>query len=338
MGASCYKSKREEVKVETSPKAGGEAYNNAIFESLYNNNKRDKSRIVDGPASALYSWDEDPIPGVYNTFPGKDKKSNKPVAVTVLDFTTKMTPHQIDALFAIASFKPGSPQIVPSLHRAFFHEKQLTLVCETDGGCAGFAAIAEFGDDPYTEADAICGVIFSVATAMKDLHKQGLVQGDIQSLLLKGTKGGHDGTLAAQVPTYNLCRLAVPKRPVHHKGACAPEILLDNKQPTAQTDAWNLGVLLHVMLVGYPPLQEDEGEAKKQMEELNLPGAKFPFAEHYWRVVSLDARDLVEDLLKTDPAKRMTVSQVLEAPWIEGRVAGSADLEETRRKFADSLQ
>jgi len=336
MGASCYKSKREEADIPTSPKAG-EAYSNAIFDSLYNNAKRDKSRIVDGPASNLYSWSGEPIPGVYNTFIGTDKKSNKPVAITVLDFTAKMTPHQIDALFAIASFKPGSPLSVPSLHCAFFHEKQLTLVSETDGGCAGFAAIAEFGDQPYTEADAISGVIFSVATAMKDLHKQGMVQGDIQGLLLKGTKGGHDGTLAAQVPTYNLCRLASPNRPVHHKGACAPEILLDKKQPTAQTDAWNLGVLLHVMLVGYPPLQEDEQEAKEQMERLR-GGEKFPFAEHYWRDVSEDARDLVEDLLKTDPAKRMTVSQVLEAPWIEGRVAGSADLEETRRKFTDSLQ
>jgi len=342
MGASCYKSTKEEDTVREEAPAAAE-YSNETFAPLFHCTKRDRQRIVGGAPTSLYSWDGEPIPGAYNTYMGKNKKTNKQVVVTVLDFESKITQAQIDALLAMAAFKPRSALCVPSLSHAFFEAKQLTLVSETEGGHAGFQAIANMDKkQPYTEADAISGVIFSVASAMNDLHQQGLVQGDIQGLLLRNTPGGHAGSLAAQVPTYNLSRLAPPARQVEHKGACPPEVLLQDKakpavQLNAQTDAWNLGVLLHMMLVGYPPLQETEADAKIQMEKMK-DGEKFPIAEHYWSDISEHARDLVTDLLTVDTAKRITVAQVLDDPWIGGRVASTVNLEETRIKFVDSLQ
>merc|ERR1712166_883087 len=132
------------------------------------------------------------------------------------------------------------------------------------------------------DEECVAAMFYDVAQAIHDLHRHKLLQANLsfEGLLgehkaLDGAKPDADKTvISVQIPTFGLNTLGGTKpqdvaKAVHHKGACAPEILLDatnSVQPTEETDAWNLGVLLHVMLVGYPPLQEEEKEAKEQME------------------------------------------------------------------------
>merc|ERR1712159_365592 len=100
---------------------------------------------------------------------------------------------------------------------------------------------------------------------MRDLHKHGFVQGslDIGGLRVHGMQDVStqktDSSWEAgkvQIPTFNMSKLVKNSwnKPVW-AGATAPELLLgEESELTTATDVWNMGVILHMLLVGEPPL------------------------------------------------------------------------------------
>merc|ERR1711879_264432 len=64
------------------------------------------------------------------------------------------------------------------------------------------------------------------------------------------------------------------------------------------------------MLSGAPPFDDDEG-LYRQISE-----GKFEFDVPAWSVVSLEAKELVQQLLKVNPRERLTIQQALEHPWL----------------------
>ena len=76
-------------------------------------------------------------------------------------------------------------------------------------------------------------------------------------------------------------------------------------------DLWSLGVVLHIMLVGYPPFN---GENTKDIF-IKIERQKLVLDPESWNSVSRTARDLVKRLLVKDPSKRLKISQALIHPW-----------------------
>lgn len=71
-------------------------------------------------------------------------------------------------------------------------------------------------------------------------------------------------------------------------------------------------MICYVLLAGYPPF---DGETDKDIEKAILKG-DFSFKGKVWRVVSDDAMDFIEYLLKYDPRKRPTAREALQHPWL----------------------
>ena len=103
----------------------------------------------------------------------------------------------------------------------------------------------------------------------------------------------------------------------------APEILLGHSYDFS-SDMWSLGVIMYIILGGYPPFYEDnQAELFRKIKAGN-----YKFHPEFWDNVSTDAKDLISKMLVVDPAKRITAAEALAHPWIgrEGRVLSQVDL------------
>ena len=92
----------------------------------------------------------------------------------------------------------------------------------------------------------------------------------------------------------------------------APEIL-KNLPHDQRADLWSVGVVIFVLLVGYPPFL-DENQTKLFQKIRN---GEWVFYEEDWKNISQDAKDLISGLLMVDPADRWSIRECLRSPWIQ---------------------
>lgn len=78
---------------------------------------------------------------------------------------------------------------------------------------------------------------------------------------------------------------------------------------------WSLGVVLYMLLGGYPPFYEPEDDQKTMFRK--IVNAEYQFHPENWEEVSLEAKDLVTALLTLDVKRRLTVDQALDHPWLK---------------------
>eukprot|EP01033_Poteriospumella_lacustris_P009835 gene9836-7040_t len=97
-------------------------------------------------------------------------------------------------------------------------------------------------------------------------------------------------------------------------GYIAPEILRA-AQYGKGVDMWSFGVILYILLGGYPPFYDND----RAMLFKKIKTAAYEFHEGYWNEVSDDAKDLIRRLLVVDMKTRLTVDQALAHPWFEKR-------------------
>jgi serine/threonine protein kinase len=87
-----------------------------------------------------------------------------------------------------------------------------------------------------------------------------------------------------------------------------PPEMVTGKEHDAKADVWELGVLLYEFLVGSPPFESDTQRATcRRIRDVDL---RFP---HF---VTPLARDLITAFLQRDPAKRISLKDVRNHPWI----------------------
>lgn len=80
----------------------------------------------------------------------------------------------------------------------------------------------------------------------------------------------------------------------------APEVL--DAKYTQKCDLWSAGVILYIMLSGYPPFP---GTTNSEIIN-NVYKGKFWFPKEEWSSVSEEAKDLITKLLQSNPDKRLS--------------------------------
>ena len=89
----------------------------------------------------------------------------------------------------------------------------------------------------------------------------------------------------------------------------APEVL--RRQYNEKCDIWSCGVIMYILLVGYPPFKGKNNELiynKVLLGKYNMKGNE-------WKRVSESGKDLVIKMLTYDPEKRPSAQQVLSHEW-----------------------
>lgn len=94
-------------------------------------------------------------------------------------------------------------------------------------------------------------------------------------------------------------------------GYIAPEIV-NGKPYGTEVDCWSLGVILYIILCGYPPFPGENHVVILR----RVAAAKYDFNSKYWDQISDSAKDLVKSLLQVDTKARLTAEQILNHPWI----------------------
>ena len=198
----------------------------------------------------------------------------------------------------------------------FDTEKHLYLVLDYVEGGELFDRIVDAGS--FTEADA-SRITRQMVEAIQYLHESNIVHRDLkpENLLFKA----RDNVDEITVTDFGLAKIANDAASL--KTACgtpnyvAPEILFQRGYGK-EVDVWSLGVILFILLCGYPPFYDESDSA---LFELIMKG-RFEFDERYWSEISAEAKDLISKMLIVDPKVRLSTQQVLAHPWITGVAAG----------------
>merc|ERR1719198_2406453 len=103
-------------------------------------------------------------------------------------------------------------------------------------------------------------------------------------------------------------------------GYVAPEILKNKGYDNTGVDMWSVGVILYILLCGFPPFYEEELPALFD----SILHARYDFPSPWWDNISSGAKKLVQELLELDPKKRLTAMQVINHEWVQ--TAGDANI------------
>lgn len=92
----------------------------------------------------------------------------------------------------------------------------------------------------------------------------------------------------------------------------APELLKGNTESSAAIDVWSLGIILHGLVLGFLPFRSSSKEDLRKMiieQEIKLNRKDIP-------KISQSCKELILRMLDKDPAKRITISEIMLHEWI----------------------
>uniref|UniRef100_A0A7N8X744 calcium/calmodulin-dependent protein kinase n=1 Tax=Mastacembelus armatus TaxID=205130 RepID=A0A7N8X744_9TELE len=165
----------------------------------------------------------------------------------------------------------------------------------------------------YSEADA-SHCIQQILESVHHCHVNGIVHRDLKPenlLLASKLKGAAvklaDFGLAIEVQGDQQAWFGFAGTP----GYLSPEVL--RKDPYGKpVDMWACGVILYILLVGYPPFWDEDQH--RLYQQIKAGAYDFPSPE--WDTVTPEAKDLINKMLTINPSKRITAAEALKHPWI----------------------
>ncbi|KOC70015.1 Calcium/calmodulin-dependent protein kinase type II subunit beta [Habropoda laboriosa] len=180
----------------------------------------------------------------------------------------------------------------------------------------------------YSEADA-SHCIQQILESVHHCHHNGVVHRDLkpENLLLASKAKGAvvklaDFGLAIEVQGEIQAWFGFAGTP----GYLSPEVL--KKEPYGKpVDIWACGVILYILLVGYPPFWDEDQHRLYAL----IKAGSYDYPSPEWDTVTPEAKNLINQMLTVNPSKRITASEALKHPWIcqRERVASVVHRQET---------
>uniref|UniRef100_A0A914LRY1 Protein kinase domain-containing protein n=1 Tax=Meloidogyne incognita TaxID=6306 RepID=A0A914LRY1_MELIC len=198
----------------------------------------------------------------------------------------------------------------------------------------------------FTEQEASL-VTRDIANALKFLHDRGIAHRDVKPENILCTE-------VDKISPVKLCDLDLASKPfdatttpgrmrpvqsepdlaspVGSAEFMAPEVVDafvgEALKYDKRCDMWSLGVIIYIMLCGYPPFYGecekencgwDQGESCSDCQENlfhRIQGGYFDFPDEEWKHISDSAKDLICHLLVRNVRQRYTADEVLTHPWV----------------------
>lgn len=202
----------------------------------------------------------------------------------------------------------GHPNVV-GLIDAYEDSKHVYIVKEYCKGGELFDRVIE--RKHYSEKDA-AELFRAIVRTLKHCHGLGVTHRDLKPENFAFKTEAVDSPIAAV--DFSRSAYFEPGQKLHDLVGTvyyvAPEVI--RRDYSAEADVWSAGVILYILLCGLPPFWASNDGA---VFEKVLMG-KYDLESVPWQTISAGAKDVVKRVLVQDPAKRMTVEEILNHPWV----------------------
>ena len=205
------------------------------------------------------------------------------------------------------------PNIV-KIFEIFNTEKSFYLIMENcNGGSLSNKIEERINHDKPFDENILSEIIRQISSAIKYIHDRNICHRDLKPDNICFTNMGSMENNTAKLIDFGLGKMmkvnektdSIVGSPLY----VAPEVL--NKNYTKKCDIWSLGVIIFLLVGGYPPFLGNDN-AQTNMKILSM---KYEFKEKGFKNASEDVKDLIRHcLVKED--ERYNIEQVLEHKWI----------------------
>ena len=235
-----------------------------------------------------------------------------PVAVKVVEKANVEDMRDLEREIALMA-RLSDTRTVLLLFEVADEPERMRLVLERMAGGDLFDAILDKGT--FTEQDA-SRVMYQLCEALSHLHDRRIVHRDVKADNLLLASKAEDS--AVKLADFGVAR-EWPPDGQRMMTACgtpfyvAPEVVVGDGYIGGASDCWSAGVILFMMLCGYPPFAEED---MPTLFALIMTGT-YAFDADSKATVSVEAQQVVQRLLDVSPATRLTAADSLSCPWMQ---------------------
>uniref|UniRef100_A0A0K0G3F0 non-specific serine/threonine protein kinase n=1 Tax=Strongyloides venezuelensis TaxID=75913 RepID=A0A0K0G3F0_STRVS len=184
-------------------------------------------------------------------------------------------------------------------------------------------------------------LIYCLSSALCYLHSIGIVHRDVkpENLLIFYDYTGEYDLPYLKLADFGLaCELNDDETLLDICGTptyVAPEILAELGY-REKVDCWSTGVILYILLCGFPPFQSQNNDQEQLFEQI-LQGS-FTFPSPMWNKISYSAKNLVCNMLTIDVDERYSAEAIFNDEWVTSLSHISPEFEDTQEfEFHDRM-
>ncbi|XP_076641148.1 MAP kinase-activated protein kinase 2-like isoform X2 [Halictus rubicundus] len=207
-------------------------------------------------------------------------------------------------------------QVKDVYENTYSGNKCLLVVMECMEGGELFERIQDRQDGAFTEREA-AQIMYEICVAVKHLHDMNIAHRDLKPENLLYSRPDNTGTL--KLTDFGFAKETHSKdtlqTPCYTPYYVAPEVLGPEKYDKS-CDIWSLGVIMYILLCGFPPFYSNHGLAISPGMKKRIRLGQYDFPAPEWSHVSTEAQDLIKGMLCTDPARRLQIGEVMRNKWI----------------------
>ncbi len=260
----------------------------------------------------------------------KHKKLGELRAMKIISKKSESSQNEVEILRKISH-----PNIV-NIFEIYEDSKKYYIMMEICEGGELFEAISEQGS--FSEADC-ANIMKSLLSAVNYLHGKNIVHRDLKPENIMLTK--NLSTMKNKKYEIKLIDFGTAKQFEPHQKLnkfigtsyyIAPEVLKENYDE--KCDIWSCGVILYILLCGYPPFNGNSNVDIYHNIQNNPPY----FNGEEWKDITKEAIDLIKCMLNKTPNKRFSAEQCLNHKWFKLLTSKDKNDEKSVEKLGKKLQ